>query len=147
MRIIKHAFLIDDDHVTNMINSRVIQNSKLATKVSVFLSAQEALARLTEMGVTDPAEFPQLIFLDIAMPGMNGWDFLDSFVKLPEPILKKCEVVVLTSSIDLFDIKKAKRYSVVRDYIIKPLNSNMLTMLGSQKHEYFSISQSAMNAI
>jgi hypothetical protein len=53
-------------------------------------------------------------------------------------------VVMLTSSIDFFDIKRSKTYSIVIDYIIKPLNSKLLALLGSPKHQYFSVCQSAV---
>lgn len=147
MNPIKHAFLIDDDPVTNVINIQVIEFSKLASRVSTFADAKLALAKLKEIGESDPGMFPEIIFLDIAMPGMDGWGFLDQFIKFPESILQKCNVVILTCSIDLFDIKKAKKYSIVKDYITKPLDIKALIMLGSPKHQYFSISQSAVNAI
>lgn len=147
MNTCNHAFLIDDDEMTNMINAQVIHLSQFATKVSTFNSAGEALANLIEIEKSEMNQFPAFIFLDIAMPGMDGWEFLDVLIKLPESILQKCNVVMVTSSINLFDIKKAKRYSVVKDYIIKPMDSKMLTALSSVKHEHFSISQSAVNAI
>src|SRR4051812_5900151 len=126
MKTIKHAFLVDDDAVLNMINTKVIQLSRLALKVSAFSNARDALAALKQTGDTEPGEFPALIFLDINMPDMNGWDFLDELVKFPEYLLSQCNVVMLTSSIDLFDIKRSKTYSIVADYITKPLNAKLL---------------------
>jgi len=147
MKTSKHVYLIDDDAVTNLINSQVIHLSNFASRVSTFVDAAEALAKLTDIEISDMDTFPCIIFLDIAMPGMNGWGFLDALIKLPEPFQNKCNVIMLTSSIDLFDIRKAKRYNLVKDYILKPLDIKSLAILGSQKHEYFSISQSAVNAI
>ena len=147
MNTCTHAFLIDDDEMTNMINTQVIHLSQFATKESTFNSAGEALSNLAEIEKSKTNPFPEFIFLDIAMPGMDGWAFLDLLIKLPESVLQKCNVVMVTSSINLFDIKKAKRYPVVKDYIIKPLDSKMLAALNSAKHEYFSISQSAVNAV
>lgn len=147
MNTCTHAFLIDDDEMTNMINAQVIHLSQFAIKVSTFNSAGEALANIIEIEKSKTNPFPEFIFLDIAMPGMDGWEFLDLLIKLPESVLQKCNVVMVTSSINLFDIKKAKRYPVVKDYIIKPLDSKMLAALSSAKHEYFSISQSAVNAV
>ena len=147
MRKIQHAFLIDDDAVINMINTRVIQLSKLAVKVSSVTDAKEALDILKEIAVSDPDTFPEIIFLDINMPDIDGWDFLTEFLKFPEYFLHRSSVVMLTSSIDLFDIRKAKTYSIVSDYIVKPLNSKLLGMLGSPKHKYFGLCQFAVQEI
>lgn len=147
MKTIDHAFLIDDDAVINIINTKVIQLSKLARKVSSVIEAREALQKLKEIALTDPDAFPEIIFLDINMPEMDGWEFLHEFIKFPDYILQKSRVVMLTSSIDLFDIKKAKTYGIVSDYIIKPLNVKLLSRLGSPKHQYFSICQFAVQEI
>lgn len=147
MKTIKHAFLIDDDAVINMINIKVIEFSKLASKVTSVTNAKEALDMLTKIGVSDSDTFPEIIFLDINMPDMDGWDFLNVFIKFPDSLLEKCRIIMLTSSIDLFDIKKAKTYPIVSDYIVKPLNAKLLSILSSPRHQYFSISQNAVQEI
>lgn len=147
MKIIKHALLVDDDAVINMINTRIIQLSKLAVNIKSVTGGREALVELTKLAGADQNEFPEIIFLDINMPDMDGWEFLNEFIKFPAHILEKCKVVMLTSSIDLFDIKKARTYSIVSDYIIKPLNVKLLNMLGSPKHRYFTVCQSAVQGI
>ena len=144
MKTIKHAFLIDDDAVINMINIKVIEFSKLASKVTSVTNAKEALDMLTKIGVSESDTFPEIIFLDINMPDMDGWDFLNVFIKFPDSLLEKCRIIMLTSSIDLFDIKRAKTYPIVDDYILKPLNIKVLDMLGSERHHFFSISQTAL---
>jgi CheY-like chemotaxis protein len=147
MNTINHAFLVDDDAVINMVNKRVIELSKLAAKVSSFTSAKEALDLLRNLAYGNQELFPKIIFLDINMPDMDGWGFLNEFIKLPVNVLKETKVVMLTSSIDLFDIRKAKTYPVVNDYIIKPLNVKLLTLLGSPKHQYFGLCQLAVQEI
>jgi CheY-like chemotaxis protein len=97
--------------------------------------------------ISNPADFPDIIFLDINMPDMDGWDFLAHFKNFPIDARTKCKVVMLTSSIDIFDIRKARVYKEVIDYIIKPLQIKMLNILGTSKHTYFSISQSEIRAI
>lgn len=147
MKVIKHAFLVDDDAVINMINTKVVQLSKLAVKVSSVTDAREALDILRKTALSDPDAFPEIIFLDINMPDMDGWEFLTEFRKFPEYILQKSRIVMLTSSIDLFDIRKAKTYSIVSDYIVKPLNNKLLGMLKSPKHQYFGLCQFAVQEI
>jgi len=147
MKTIKHAFLVDDDSVINMINTKVITIAKLAEKVSSVTDAEVALEKLKEIWLSNPTDFPEIIFLDINMPDMDGWEFLDALKKFPAEALARCNVVMLTSSIDLFDINKARSFRIVKDYIIKPLQVGMLNMLGSPKHAYFSISQLAVREL
>ena len=118
MKTIKHALLIDDDAIINMINTRVVKIGKLAEKVTAITDAKEALDLLKTLWLSDPAEFPEIIFLDINMPDMDGWDFLDEFKNFPSEALAKCKVVMLTSSIDLFDIKKARFYNIILHHFI-----------------------------
>ncbi|MEO7529879.1 MAG: response regulator [Sediminibacterium sp.] len=147
MKTVNHAFLIDDDAMINMINTKMITISKLAKKVSCHTDAKEALEKLNQLWLTSPDEFPEIIFLDINMPDMDGWDFLNAFKQFPREALDRCKVIMLTSSIDIFDIKKSKSFSIVNDYIIKPLKVKLLESLGSPKHKYFSISQSTIEQL
>lgn len=121
----KVVLLIDDDPVTNIINTRIL-NKHFTFKVIVFTDALEALNRLKNRSIP---EFPDFIFLDINMPEMDGWDFLEAFQELPSDVHEKCHVIILTSSIDFTDIKKAKTYTVVRDFISKPLTPDKLKLL------------------
>jgi CheY-like chemotaxis protein len=67
--------------------------------------------------------------LDINMPVMDGWEFLDEFNLLPKDALKECSVIMHTSSIDPRDIERAKTYSVVIDYITKPLTIQAMSKI------------------
>jgi CheY-like chemotaxis protein len=121
----KKLLLIDDDPVTNVINTRII--GRLQTlQVSVFTNANDALHQLREWSTIQLVEFPDIIFLDINMPQMDGWDFLNEFEKLPGHVHGKCRVIMLTSSIDFSDIKRSKTYSTVTDFISKPLTLDKL---------------------
>ena len=120
--------LIDDDPVTNVINTRIIRRH-LSLQVIVFTDAFKALDQLKEWSTTRWHEFPDIIFLDINMPQMDGWDFLNEFQKLPDHVHQKCRIVMLTSSIDFSDIKRSKTYSSVTDFISKPLTVDKLNTL------------------
>lgn len=124
----KKLLLIDDDPVTNIINKRII-NRHLSLQVIVFTDAHEALDQLKEWSATRWQEFPDIIFLDINMPQIDGWDFLNEFEKLPAHVQQKCRIIVLTSSIDFSDIKRSKTYSSVTDFISKPLTLDKLSTL------------------
>lgn len=115
----KHILLIDDDPLNNLINRKLIARFLPEVEVTEDVDAREALDRIKN-------DFtPDLILLDINMPGMNGWDFLDHFQKMG----KEITVYILTSSIDSADYRKAESYKQVKKYIEKPLNSQKITNL------------------
>jgi CheY-like chemotaxis protein len=124
----KDILLIDDDPVSNLINKRIIEN-QFGCNTIIFTNAEEALNQL-KTWLTDQNDLlPPVIFLDIDMPHMTGWEFLDELHKLPDEFLEKCRVIILTSSIDFEDINKSKSYKVVRDFISKPLTPARLKVL------------------
>lgn len=105
-------FLIDDDEIQNLINTKVISIVKNDIKVQSFTSAENALNCLMS-----EQKKPFLIFLDINMPKMNGWDFLDAYMEKGGSI----PIYMLSSSINNKDVDRAKGYSIVKDFICKPL--------------------------
>lgn len=143
----RHVLLIDDDSIVNLINARVIRLTDPDIKVSSVTDGCEALERLRGILDSGVNVFPNLVFIDINMPEMDGWEFLAELKNFPEASLSKCSFIMLTSSIDLFDIQKAKKNPIVDDYVIKPLNIEVFKLLLSPEHARFSISQSAILAI
>ncbi len=127
--MIKDIFLIDDDALVNFLNQEIIKDSHPDKKVRSFESATEALEVIKEMLNTSNSKLPQLILLDINMPVMDGWEFLDIFDQLPENKTKDCKIIMHTSSIDPRDIEKAKTYKAVVDYMTKPLNLQSLSKI------------------
>ncbi len=110
--------LIDDDKIVNFINRKIIQNTDPNVKLQDFNEADKALMFLKE----HPEAAPDIILLDINMPVMNGWEFLDSFVKLNV----RSVVYMLSSSIDPSDRLKASQYDCVRNFISKPLTADSI---------------------
>jgi len=108
--------LVDDDPINNLINRRLISKLKLTPQIEEFLEAEKAIERIKEID----NEKNILIFLDINMPVMNGWDFLNQYLK--EFKLRKDKIIVLSSSIDFQDRQKAKGFSCVEGFIEKPLS-------------------------
>ncbi len=126
-REVKYIFLIDDDRLSNSLNSKMIAKSRTNAHVKTYSNATEALDRLRQLSVSAIDEFPDLIFLDINMPTMDGWEFLDEFEKLPLPAVKRCRICMLSSSIDPSDIAKSRCYKSVYKFISKPLTAEQLT--------------------
>jgi len=127
MRGNRKILLVDDDQLNNLINSRIITKFSDYT-VDSFTSGKDGLKYLH---ACEPELFPEIIFLDINMPVMDGWEFLEEFQKLPESVTRHCAVVMLTSSIDVSDIEKAKRYKSVREFMSKPLTLESLKIVTS----------------
>ncbi|HMG15131.1 MAG TPA: response regulator [Saprospiraceae bacterium] len=126
METIKKIFLIDDDKIFNFINSKIISKTFSSINVVAFDNPQIALIeliRITEVNIDD---FPDVIFLDINMPEMDGWEFLEELNKFEANIFIKSKIIMLTSSIDPNDIQKSKTYKMVNGFISKPLSAEKL---------------------
>jgi CheY-like chemotaxis protein len=123
----KKILLVDDDQLNNLINTRIITKFSDYT-VDSFTSGREGLKYLQ---ACEPELFPEIIFLDINMPVMDGWEFLEELQKFPENAMQNTAVIMLTSSIDVNDIEKAKHYKIVREFMSKPLTLESLRLVTS----------------
>ncbi|MFM7217945.1 MAG: response regulator, partial [Bacteroidota bacterium] len=119
------VLLIDDNDIDNFINERMITTSHFSKSVVVKNSGEGALSFLSE-NAADNAKLPEVIFLDLNMPAMDGFGFLAEYEKLPESIRKFCKVVVLSSSISPEDINRASMNPYVLKYVNKPLGEKYL---------------------
>ena len=109
-------FLVDDDPINNLINKRLLGKTEVSDSILEFLEADLALKKIQEI----PDNQKLLIFLDINMPVMNGWEFLNHYQeKFPE---RKDEIVILSSSIDFQDRQKALSFETVSGFLEKPLS-------------------------
>lgn len=122
---------VDDDPITLMLCKMVITRAEFAKQIITAQNGEEALnyfddLRLNNLG-TPITEYPNLIFLDLNMPVMGGWEFLDHFSNEEyRSAFGNCKVVVLSSTIDPEDIRKAKTYPMVLDFVSKPISKEML---------------------
>ena len=116
----KQILLIDDDPIMNLINSKIVENIKPGAIIKSFKNGREALDHLYQ-----DKEHYYFILLDINMPVMNGWQFLDQFKVRKDEF--NTDIHILSSSIDESDRLKASEYSCVKSYLVKPLHEKMLT--------------------
>ena len=125
MKKLESILLVDDDQVCNYINEDIIRVLNAGIKVDTALNGEIALDFLNEHSNNSP----QLILLDLNMPVMDGFEFLDEFKKLPEKIRERIAIVILTSSDYEKDIERARQYHVVSAYITKPLTPEKMVSI------------------
>lgn len=117
------ACIIDDDSIHVFGAKRAISLADFCKKVLVYKNGKDAFDRISQFFAMGKG-IPELIFLDINMPVWDGWDFLDEFLKLPES--EKVSIIIMTSSVDPIDRKKASSYKQVSHFIVKPLTLEKL---------------------
>jgi len=127
---------VDDDPITLMLCKMVIAKSAFAKEIVTAQNGEEAINYFDELKLNnlgaDIKKYPALIFLDLNMPVMGGWEFLDHFSQVSyAPLFPKTKVLVLSSTIDPKDIEKSKTYPMVIDFLSKPITKEMLNDLSS----------------
>lgn len=119
------VFLIDDDTINNYINERLIKRMGLSDQLHISLNGKEALTHLQQL-MEEQKKCPSLILLDINMPVMDGFDFLEAFKKLSFDNKEEVIVVMLTTSDNRKDIERVKEYPQVVGYVNKPLTEEKI---------------------
>lgn len=117
MKKIKNLMLIDDDETYQFLCGKIIQDSGVTENLISCLSGEEALNYFKDK----KGEVPNLVLLDINMPGMNGWDFLEEFKSVAPLLTSRVVIAMHSSSIFPEDKIKAGQYREVADFIEKPL--------------------------
>lgn len=112
--------LIDDDMIFQYLAQKVITETKLVNEIDVFSNGLEAIKSL-ESAYLNKNKLPDLILLDLFMPVMDGWGFLEEYIPLQTKLEKKIPLYIVSSSIDPADIQKSKAISTVTDFIVKPM--------------------------
>lgn len=131
---IKLSCIIDDDHVYVNLVKRIIDIKSLSENLLIFKNGREAIEHFKILLPNiDSSLFPEIILLDLNMPIMDGWEFLKEFTQITPPKGLKTTLYVVSSSIDPYEIERAKAHFLVKDYLIKPVNLNDFEMIFRQK--------------
>ncbi|HYD22699.1 MAG TPA: response regulator [Flavipsychrobacter sp.] len=119
--------IIDDSKLDCFIAEKIIRNTGRGGDIRSFTAATDALAHVT--GNTSDSGPRTVIIVDIQMPIMNGFDFVEAFEKLPEATRARYIIYMLSSSINENDINRVQNYPSIKQFLNKPLTSNMLNAI------------------
>ncbi|QCR23739.1 response regulator [Pontibacter sp. SGAir0037] len=122
MKPLTTILLIDDDETTNYLNHRLLSRMNIAEEIRVVTNGEEALEYL-QKAFAGSVEYPMpdLIFVDIKMSVMDGFEFLDEYQKFDEDDKNQTVMMMLTSSASFYDLERLKKYPEVRKHYSKPL--------------------------
>lgn len=119
MASFKKVLLVDDDDIANILHAKTLKKHNFCEEIGTAENGEVALS------VIQSSPLPDILFLDLKMPNMDGFDFLTNFQKLPEEITRGIAVFVLTSSISKNDYEKVRQFNI-KGYLNKPLNLEKL---------------------
>lgn len=127
--MLNRILCIDDDPITLMLCRKVIAKAHFSKHTDSSQNGEEALHYFDNLIMHNTGDYPQLILLDLNMPVMGGWEFLDNFSKVYASFFTNTKVIVLSSTIDPHDVEKARTYPMVIDFMPKPITTEMLESL------------------
>jgi len=130
--MLEQILCIDDDPITLMLCKKVISKSSFSKEIITAPNGEEALHHFNTLKYNNKNKTikkPELIFLDLNMPVMGGWEFLDHFTSSAYSDFNTAKVIVLSSTIDPHDLAKAKKYPIIIDFLSKPITKPMLEYL------------------
>ena len=135
------VLLVDDDETTNYLNRRLLNEMQVAKEIMVLNNGEEALDYLTKAGssaLNNEFKCPDLIFLDIKMPVMDGFTFLEEYEKLDLQVKDQMIILMLTSSASFYDLERLKAFKNVRKHFSKALTKHDIRDI---MNDYFQVNR------
>ncbi|RKR15018.1 response regulator receiver domain-containing protein [Maribacter vaceletii] len=129
MKKINSVCIIDDDSIYVYIVKRLMDECNFCNSIIEFENGKEGIEGIINLNATK--NLPNIIFLDLSMPIMSGWEFLDSFAKATISNKEDIKIIVMSSSINPNEIEMIKAYPMVTDYIVKPITPSDLEKIAS----------------
>lgn len=128
----KTIWIVDDDPIYQIIVSKIINRSAMFSKIIPFKNGKEALDQLQEV-INNNEAIPDIILLDINMPIMDGWEFMEELNNLKPKSLDKIRIYIVSSSIAIEDKTKSKKFKTILGYISKPVTVNDIILIASSE--------------
>jgi CheY-like chemotaxis protein len=116
-------YVVDDDEIYQFIVKRIISESCVANEIKGFLNGKDAIETL-KSAIEHPDQIPEIILLDLTMPVMDGWQFLEQYILLKPKIGKRVTIYVVSSSVNPVDVERARHIEHVSDYVVKPITKD-----------------------
>lgn len=126
------TYLIDDDNLGLYLTEQLLRTEGFSNTICSFLSAKEAFDSLVH---DQESKEQKVVFLDLNMPLMNGWQFLEALKPYKEKLSKYCRIYILTSSLALADLEKSQQYDMVSGLIHKPIDTEEIRAIQSELRE------------
>ena len=120
--------IVDDNEIDNYIVKVLLKNNNIASEILEFDSGIKAIEYL-EINKNTPENLPEIIFLDIYMPLVDGFQFMELFNKIESKLLRNCRVCIVSSSIDNHDIVRTKSDKNIFTFVTKPITTEFLLSL------------------
>ncbi|MBC6999721.1 response regulator [Cytophaga sp. FL35] len=117
--------IIDDDDIYQYTMSAALESINSVNRIQVFLDGAEAMDFFLD-NISNTEELPDVIFLDINMPIMDGFEFMEEYVKIKPKVGKQITIYMVSSSMDPKDIERSRKISEISDYIVKPIRETQL---------------------
>jgi CheY-like chemotaxis protein len=125
MNKVKTLGIVDDDKIYTFLVKKTIEQTNLVNTIKVFENGLDAINFLKKNAANQDT-LPEILLLDLSMPIMDGWEFLEEYILLSPKLDRKITIYIISSSISPYDIDKAKSISIVTDFIIKPISKEKL---------------------
>lgn len=125
---IKEVWIVDDDHIFRLFLKTILVKSEEFEIINAFENGQLAIDELKSR-IKSNTMPPSIIFLDINMPVLNGWEFMEAYADIKDAVKSKLEIYISSSSIDKYDLDKAKNDGNIKDFLTKPLKLDTVKMV------------------
>lgn len=133
LTMFKKVFIVDDDEVSVFLAEAMLTADNFAQEYHTFLHAPEALdLMLTTLQENSKEALPDILFVDLNMPFLSGWDFMRALAPHAAQLQEQCRVYILTSSVDADEMKRAQKFSFLTGFLQKPLEEETIVTLLKQ---------------